>query len=93
MFLQEGSGDADNALNAARGTSRLEIHRGNLLPLGNLEDLVGTFDKLRCDVNTRPGDDLGRSGEDGAAIAADEFGWLARCGKASKLLGAERDPG
>lgn len=92
MFLQEGGGDAESAANPAGRAAGLEKDRCNTLLCGQVEDLVGTPDKLFGDLNTSPGDDPGLAGENGCAVTADKIGRIPGGGQTSELFRADRDP-
>ena len=92
MFLQEGGGDAESAANSAGRTAGLEKYRCDTLPYGQVEDLVGPPDKLVGDINACPGDDPGRTAEDGRAVAADKIGRIPGGGQTSELFRTDRDP-
>jgi hypothetical protein len=93
MFLQEGGGDAESAGNPAGRAGGLEKSRCDTLSCGKVEDLVGPFDKLVGDVNACSGDDPGRTGENGPAVAADKVGRIPGGGQTSELFRADRNPG
>jgi hypothetical protein len=80
MLPQEGGGDAESAGNPAGRAAGFEKDRRDTLLCGQVEDLVGTPDKLVGDLNTRPGDDPGLAGENGPAVAANQIGRIPRGG-------------
>lgn len=91
MGQQQGRGDTEGQMETAGRTAALQIYCRNILPFGNLEDLIGTADELGRDIPAGFGDDPGSASQNSRPVTTFEQSRFAGGGKTSKLFGADRD--